>query len=273
MAAISLKLRCKGNRHNEVEKDRMILGRGVLLILALWLCLPHSAHSQVNTEKMRLQQRGDGLAGAATVSFDLDRGNSDVSEAAVAADLLFRRGRSAFLLFSSGSWLFQDKTDLVNKGFLHLRYNHGVRRGVIGEVFAQVQYDRSQDLRRRYLLGAGARLLPLDRRGGTLAVGVTPMYEFERLTSDVEVATLRISSYVSGSLHRAGRYALSTTTYFQPAADRIADLRILNETQLVLPITSLVSLTTTVSYRYDSEPPMGVKEYDLSLSQGIKVSF
>lgn len=99
------------------------------------------------------------------------------------------------------------------------------------------------------------------------------MYEYEKLTSGVDSRTFRVSSYVSVSVRKADRFSVSSTTYVQPAADRIADIRVLNESELAVAISSFLSLTTTLSYRYDSEPPAGVKEYDLSLSQGLKVRF
>ncbi|MCB2231163.1 DUF481 domain-containing protein [bacterium] len=222
---------------------------------------------------MRLQQTDQGVAGSAGIFFDLDRGNSDVTQIKISGDIVYRSGRSTLLWFNDGSWLFQEDDDLVNKGFTHLRHNYRFRPWLTGEVFGQAQYDRSQDLKRRYLGGAGVRVVPFRRGAGFVAIGLTPMYEYEKLTSGGESRTFRVSSYVSASIRRKDRFSLSSTTYVQPAADRIADIRILNESQLAVAISSFLSLTTTLSYRYDSEPPAAVKEYDLSLSQGLQVSF
>lgn len=247
--------------------------RIVLCLAFMTLFWRPAGFGQVNTEKMRIQQTGQGVAGSMGIFFDLDRGNSDVTQIEISGDFVYRSGRSTLLWFNSGSWLFQDDDDLVKKGFTHLRYNYRVRSWLIGEVFGQAQYDRSQDLKRRYLGGAGVRVVPFRRGAGFVAVGVTPMYEYERLTSGSDSRTFRVSSYVSASVRRADRFSLSSATYVQPAADRIADIRILNESELAVALSSLLSLTTTLSYRYDSEPPAGVKEYDLSLSQGLQLSF
>jgi hypothetical protein len=237
------------------------------------LLVATSLQAQVNTEKMRVLGLDSGLAGSVGATVSLERGNSDVTEAGATADFAYKVRRSALFWFNQGSWLYEGDKDLVNKGFSHLRYNLQLQPRWVFEAFGQAQYDRSQDLSHRYLIGAGLRFIPVQRTWGLVAVGVTPMFEFERLTTDENLETVRVSSYVSVAASRKGRYAITSTTYVQPSADRLGNIRVLNETELALSITSFLELTTTVNYRYDAEPPVDVKEYDLSLKQGLRVKF
>ena len=232
-----------------------------------------SLQAQVNTEKMRVLGLESGLAGSIGATISLERGNSDVTEAGATADFAYKVRRSAFFWFNQGSWLYEGDQDLVNKGFSHLRYNLQLRPRWILEAFGQAQYDRSQDLSHRYLIGGGVRYIPIQRTWGLVAVAVTPMFEFERLTTDENLEAIRVSSYISVAASRQGRYAITSTTYVQPSAERLGNIRVLNETELAVSITTSLALTTTVNYRYDAEPPVDIKEYDLSLKQGLRVTF
>ncbi len=246
-----------------------------VIIIALWIVLglALTGHAQVNIEEQRLGRKDAGLAGTIGVTLKLERGNSDLTEIDLNPRAVFRTGRH--LVFSLNKLSFVDAAEgsIVNEGFSHLRYNYTVTSRVIAEAFGQIQYNHAQDLARRTLIGGGLRFPIVTRPDFGLAIGVSGMYEYEKLRSGPVAETPRNSDYASFRFVRADLLRVTNTIYVQPAFDDIGDIRVLNDLEIDFALSKWLALTTSGSYRYDSQPPAGIKQYDLSLEHGLKVLF
>ncbi|MDP8241302.1 MAG: DUF481 domain-containing protein [Candidatus Hatepunaea meridiana] len=65
----------------------------------------------------------------------------------------------------------------------------------------------------------------------------------------------------------------SLTGYFQPDINNPSDFRILVNSELEIKLSETFSFTAEVKYRHDSEPPQGLKDYDINISNGISFTF
>jgi hypothetical protein len=83
----------------------------------------------------------------------------------------------------------------------------------------------------------------------------------------------RSTNYLALSLQLNRQASLSATGYYQPALRDLSDFRILVESNLDFRITQLVAWTTKTHYRFDSQPPSGLKRFDLELDNGISLTF
>lgn len=229
--------------------------------------------SQVNVEDKRMGSEESGFSGSIGLTVELERGNSELTQIGMKPRLLYRYGPSQWFILNSYSFVDTKEGSVVNEGFSHLRYNYSVSSVVVIEALTQIQYNREQDLRQRLLLGAGLRFELLQRKKVALAVGATGMYEYEELDSGGIIRTPRNSDYVTISLTRGDYLTLSNTVYVQPAFDDLEDFRILDNFELTVALSSWLATTLSLEYRYDSEPPSGIKEYDLTLENGLTVKF
>jgi putative salt-induced outer membrane protein YdiY len=245
--------------------------RHFLIILVLFTSVSVSA--QVNIEDKRLAREQSGLSGSVNFSIDLERGNSELTEIGVKPRLVLRAGRSQWFMLNSYSLVETDEASVVNEGFSHLRYNLSLSDLTVLEALTQYQYNREQDLQLRFLLGAGLRFELIEREKTSLAIGFTGMYEYEELEGGEIIRTPRNSDYVTIRIKRNEYLTLSNTVYVQPAFDDIGDFRVLDDLALTFSLSKWLALTLELSYRYDSEPPEGIKEYDLSLKNGVTVRF
>lgn len=237
------------------------------------LLLPVLCLGQVNIEDRRMDREKSGFGGTIRVSLDLERGNSDLTEIALKPNFAWRSGRNHWFMLNSLSFVKTDRNGVVDEGFSHLRYNYDLTDRVLLEALAQVQYDREQDLRRRILSGGGLRFELLRRESNLLAVGLTAMYEYEELESGEIIRTPRNSDYIAFHVRGKEYLTLSSTLYVQPAFDDIGDVRVLDNLALTVALARWVSLTHEFGYRYDSRPPEGIRDYDLSMMSGLAVSF
>ena len=241
----------------------------VLLLCFFW---PVTLHGQVNTEKLRMARDANGISGQVELAFSLTLGNSKLAQLDFGPAFVARRGRHQAFVLSDLSWVSSNEVSVVNRGFGHVRYNVDLTARLIGEAFTQIQYDRAQNLKSRFLLGGGVRMNLVKRPTGFAAVGASAMYEHEEQTDGQTSDSPRGSSYLSLSISSPERAALSSTVYLQPALDDFEDLRVLQETRVALTVVRRLALVVTFNYRLDTRPPAGIRRYDLKLKNGLTIS-
>ncbi len=84
---------------------------------------------------------------------------------------------------------------------------------------------------------------------------------------------LRSSNYVVVKWAPSPSLSVTTTSYYQVDTRRLADYRMLSQSQARLGLTEKLALNFTLNLRYDSEPPANIENLDLEFSQGLTYSF
>jgi len=247
----------------------MVTGTAILLC---FLPVP-DAFGQVNVEDQRLSRDSSGFGGSVNLTVEVERGNSDLTEIGLEPRLAYRAGPSIWFMLNSYTFVETGDQGVVNEGFTHLRYNYALSQTVAAEALAQFQYNREQQLKRRYLLGSGVRLRLVDRKATTLALGFIAMYEYEKLETGEIVENARNSDYIAVRIKVTNTMSLSNTVYLQPLFGNPRDIRVLDNLQASFALKKWLAVTVGIKYLYDSRPPDGVKEYDFSLKNGLMVRF
>lgn len=105
------------------------------------------------------------------------------------------------------------------------------------------------------------------------------MYEFEDLDANevknhpATVNVVRWSNYLNVRLTLTESTNFINTVYVQPRVDAFGDVRVLDEAVLAVALTKHLTFTAGVNLRHDSRPPGDVKKTDLSMRNGLTVSF
>lgn len=237
------------------------------------------AVAQVNTEAFRGRPDEEGIKNAVSVNFNFYDGNSEFFKinGRYRGDLSFGRFYSFLVLnYNYG----EEGNDIfLRDGFAHLRGVYTLLPALQGELFVQQGFNEFIRIKDRFLVGAGGRvrLAEVDDsiKSAALYVGVGAMYEHE--VEGDETATrqslLRSTNYISANVKFQNRFGVSLVTYYQPAVTRLEDYRILLEAGLGFDLFSGLMVTTSLNWRYDSDPYPGVESFDLALSNGLTLTF
>ena len=240
-------------------------------LLALALALTTPAAAQINTEQLR-EQTGDGLHLQLDASGGFARGNTDLLQLALGSRLDAVRGENSGFAVARYTLSEVDGETDVDNMFAHVRYNRALTSGLVGEAFVQMERNEQQLLARRYLIGGGVRVEILEREALSVALGTTPMLEFERLRPDAmedPTRSLRWSNYLSLRLDVSETAEAFAVVYVQPRVDDTGDYRVLHESRLDLTVTRFVKVRLRGLLRYDSRPPVGVEATDVMLLTGF----
>ncbi|NCU35304.1 DUF481 domain-containing protein [Candidatus Falkowbacteria bacterium] len=260
---------------------RSIVRKVLIFLIALLPVL--SVEAQINTEKYRKYYEKEGFLFNASTTLALKDGNTEYI-ALKGTGRIDYNGK-AFDYFVVGNFEYKSSSDekIENQGFLHLRsmWNFAPRADL--EVFAQRQYDEFIDLNARNLAGTGIKyglVRACSRKDSThtfdvnLSVGI--MYETEEYDVDERIVSLylwRSTNFVSFDWLLKEKLNLTGVVYYQPALKDFGDYRLSVEAGLEIQIAKRLFLITSFTYRYISRPIAKVKNFDLSLENGIRFQF
>lgn len=241
--------------------------------LLTFLLLASPTHPQVNIE----QYRGEGtVTSTIGVSGGGATGNSEFFTTGATIGLAYRDSTHSVLVLGDGLIGFAGGQSFSNDGLLHLRYTRTGFPRFQPEAFTQTDYDTERLLTFRYLFGGGLRAVLVGRTASPLYLGVSMMYEHERLDlapAAVHPRTtddIRLSTYLNFKIGDGERWRFGVTGYYQPKPEDFGDQRILVSATLSNRLFGPLSQTVDVRYRRDSKPPVGVKRNDVGVSFGVE---
>ena len=250
----------------------------IRILTFLLLASSFVVYSQVNTEAIRKSKINEGFKSRLDLLFGLNSGNSEFisGEGRLRIDYI----KPAYRSFIVGEIAYKEgnKAVISDKAFLHGRFIYEIDSLLEPEFFIQKEYNDFVLLTDRNLIGGGIRIsiskkdFVTDSSAGFDAyLGVGAMYEMEEIniipTHITEI--IRSTNYLTLNWKPSDNFSINSVTYFQVDVNRLNDHRILNDTRFQFSITESVKFVFNLNYRFDKEPPEGVKEYDLEIKNGI----
>jgi len=251
----------------------------VLLLIALGVAAS-PLRAQVDIESLRRDGAPAGMSGSVGATLDVETGNTELFEVEGTARLNWVRGAGQTLFIGEGGLGLLSEERFSSSALLHLRHMRWIEEWIAPEAYAQVNYDRSQLLDSRRLVGLGLRFRVTEGEWGGVGAGTSVMLEKEYLDLPADAShpastrTVRNSTFVTLRLLAGSQFAVSSTTYAQPAfADVGGDLRILENLRANVSLTGQLALSVTFDLRYDSGPPDGTEALDTKLRTGLAFTF
>jgi len=260
-----------------------------LWLWAVLLSVPTELPAQLlNVEDLRLRLEEDGWYGIADFNFRLRRNRlGRYTEVGASSKIVRLNGKNRWLAYGSYQLTrfenidapdsLRSQVDFSNVGLVHLRYNRLITKLFTWEGFVQGYYDQVQEVRERYLLGAGPRFTMLRSDTLYLNMGLVFMFEYEENTAPGDpfplLRDLRLSAYASAGYQLSENFGIQTVFYYQPLIDQWSDFRFTNQTELSFRIFKSLNFNFRIYVSYDSRPPNRVPNLMYSLSNGLSLRF
>ena len=281
-------------------------GRAVraLATLALATALTAPAAAQVNTENMRVGAGEPGWGGTFDLNSSLQRGNTerevlgagvrlqyawpppaqaegdDAHDNGAGSDDAAEGPANTVFMTSNYSFTRLNENRFVNNALSHLRFIRRHSPRVSYELFGQHQFNEFIRLEQRLLLGGGGRFQVLEAPQTEIFLGTGYMLERETLDLAGQLPEARRSEHHRSTNYLTVRYnsederfRLVETVYVQTRVDRLQDYRLLSETSFEIQLLRHLALAINLNVTHDSEPPTGVKDTDVVLSNSLRYSF
>jgi hypothetical protein len=253
----------------------VIMDHCSLFIACFLLCLiTSSAYAQVNVE---LYRKSEGVQGNIGLHFGGSKGNSDFFTGGGAANVTYNTSSYSILVLGDGLLGFRGGKSFSNQGLVHLRYTWTKPQRFQPEIFTQIDYARPRKLTFRALAGAGLRTILFENATYSFTIGNSVMWEREHLdlpTTDPHpdrTSALRSSNYVNLRIHT--KATITLTGYYQVMPSEPKDGRMLGNLQIASQVAGPLQQVTTIRYRRDSRPPLGIKKNDITIGTSFAFTF
>lgn len=253
--------------------------RYVLFIALLTFSLPSFLAGQINVEALRRDDPPLGYSGTLGGDLTVRTGNVSFVQLGLEARLYQVTERVTTLMVADGGLGFLRSSRFASSGLGHFRQTYSYRTYLSPEWYAQINYDRSQQLTFRALTGGGARTSFASGGWGEFGAGSALMVEHERLSlpdtafHPDRTTTLRWSNFLTLRVVPTETLVITSTTYAQPEFGDPGDIRVLENFRLATSVTEALSLTVSFSLRYDSVPPDGIAALDTTLRTGVTYTY
>lgn len=247
--------------------------------LVLFL-FPVFGYSQVNVEDIRYQGSGKGIHFMMSMDFTLDKGNSEKIEIVPSSQISYHADEYYTFLYLSGKYEESSYQKVNNKAKIHYRMVYKLNELFYPEFFLQSEYDEFIELKERDLVGGGMRfnLIHFNKKADStqnigLSLGLGAMYEYELINAEPNYTNnnARMTSYIGFRWDPSDNFRMALTTYFQPLLNNWVDIKLYNETELAFYINKYLAFTFDLTLYYHTEPPEGVKNYDLEIKNGFRL--
>ena len=218
-----------------------------------------------------------GFSGKAAVSLETKRGNTDKQNYKTSLRVNYDNNNShvTWAEISTEYGESNDQKD-TDKAFAHLRHirTTGVQ-DLRAEAFMQVQDDKFKLIKNRTLFGAGVRYKLFSLFGKDKGfVGLGAMNETINYTSDdPHENNQRMNSYIAYTSEFGNKSRVSLSFYYQPKLNEFADHVTSTDFELRLLVVDKLFLQFKVAYDTDSNPPIGVRKYDLTQNTSFIYEF
>jgi len=218
-----------------------------------------------------------GFSGKAAVTLETKRGNTDKQNYQTSLRVNYDNN-SSHVTWAEISTEYGESNDQkdTDKAFAHLRHirTTGVK-DLRAEAFTQIQDDKFKLIKNRTLFGAGLRYKLFSLFGKDKGfVGLGVMNETINYTSqDPHENNQRMNSYIAYSSKFAQRSRVGLSFYYQPKLNEFADHVTSTNFELRLLVIDKLFLQFKVAYDTDSNPPMGVRKYDLTQNTSFLYEF
>ena len=252
---------------------------GICLVLLFSSCFPLAAQVNIFTgETMQQMRLEPGWYNSINLDVTYRTGNTDLltSRTRFRSDYLSKTYHG--FIFGSLQQGRKSGAFFINKGMAHARIIRSLTQHVLVESFVQKQFNDSILLNDRNLVGGGIRFdLHPSSSKFNIYLGIGAMWEHERINDkdagEMTTRIIRSTNYVNWTGHLDERITTSATGYYQVHTRRFQDYRILFEGSLTFRLTTKLAFPLRVNFRYDSEPPTGIRKHDVEIFNGLRYTF
>lgn len=246
----------------------------VLFNLVILFCFACSLQAQIiNIEGKRFLKDSNGFIGRADVNFNINQNKQQVLYFGSNVHIQYKKNKYRILAITDFSFIKAGKTDFVNSGYQHFRYNYKIAKLITWEVFAQAQYNRVLLLDRRYLTGTGPRVRLIKKQHLKLYAAALYMFEYQSQNNDsIHAYNHRISSYFTLAFD-FNKLDFTSTTFYQPKVGDGNNYRIANDSSFDLAITKHFNFKAGFNLLYDTRQPIGIPALTYTLKNGLSYTF
>jgi len=216
---------------------------------------------------------------------EIDKQKSTLYDATNTAEAMWQQNKELFIMAASDRFTYNGPDDILNAGFVHLRYRHGYKNKIQPEPFVQYQWDNKIGIIYRYVAGANARYNITRGERFDFNCGLGLMYEGEKWdysavdslkipanATPITRELVKINSYIRLNWQPNDKSDIIFNIFLQTRPDRFKP-RIAPHAQWNIKAGKHIDFSIAFTGLYDTAPVVPIEKFYYSLSNGILLNF
>jgi hypothetical protein len=216
-----------------------------------------------------------------SVGVEIDKQKTTLADATNTGELMWQSYRELFIIAASYRFTQNGPDDILNAGYVHLRYRHNYKNKIQPEPFFQYQWDSERGLMYRVLGGANARYNFWKGDRFDFNAGLGLMYETEKWNyaavdsskipanaTPILDSRFKINSYLRFDWKPNSNNDITFHVFFQTRPDRL-EPRIAPHIQWDIKTGKHFAFSISFTGLYDTAPLVPIEKFYYSLSNSI----
>jgi hypothetical protein len=212
---------------------------------------------------------------------EIDKQKTTLYDATNTLEAMWQQYKELFILAGSYRFTYNGPDDILNAGYIHLRYRHGYKNKIQPEPFVQYQWDNKRGLEHRFISGANVRYNFWRGDRFNFNAGLGLMYENEKwnyagvdsskLPASLQPVTTelgKINSYIRFDWKSGDNNDVTFHVFLQTRPDSFKP-RIAPHVQWVVKAGKHIDFSIAFSGFYDTAPIVPLDKFYYSLSNSI----
>ena len=214
---------------------------------------------------------------------EIDRQQTTLWDGTNSAEIMIQKKKELFIFSGNYRFTYDGPTDILNSGFIHLRFRHNYKNIFQPETFVQYQWDKQRGLVYRKLAGANIRYTLWKGDKWDFNAGLGLLYEEEKWNYDgVDSAKLptnttpitnqlvKINSYIRFDWKSSTNSDIAFNIFLQTVTNKFAP-RIAPHIQWNIVAGKHLGFSISFTGVYDDAPVVPIRKFYYSISNSILV--
>jgi Protein of unknown function, DUF481 len=220
-----------------------------------------------------------------STGLEIDKQTTTLYDATNTAEASLQQYKELFILAASYRFTYNGPDDILNAGYIHLRYRHNYKNRIQPEPFLQYQWDNKRGIIRRVLAGANIRYNFWRGDRFDFNAGLGAMHETEKWNYNgvdpskipanpipVTRSLFKINSYLRFDWKPNSSNDITFNIFLQTRFDRFKP-RIAPHVQWDIKAGKHLAFSISFTSLYDTAPVVPIDKFYYSLSNSILLSF
>lgn len=216
---------------------------------------------------------------------EIDKQKSTLYDATNTLEFMVQHYKQLFILAASHRFTYNGADDILNAGYIHLRYRHNYKNKLQPEPFLQFQFDNKRGLVHRFLSGMNLRYNLWKGDVFDFNAGIGLMYEDEKWnyaavdSSKIPSHALairkqlaKINSYLRFDWKASANTTLAFNIFMQTRPGKF-NPRIAPHVQWDIAAGKHIGFSIAFTGLYDTKPVVPIEKFYYSLSNTLFLKF
>jgi len=220
-----------------------------------------------------------------STGLEIDKQKTTLYDATNTGELMWQQYKELFILAGSYRFTYNGPDDILNAGYVHLKYRHNYKNKFQPEPFLQYQWDGNRGMVHRFLAGINGRYNLWKGNKFEFNTGIGLMYEDEKWDyRAVDSAKIpanahsitnqlgKINSYIRFDWKPNDNNDITFDIFLQTRPDEFRP-RVAPSLQWNIKAGKHIAFSLIFSGLYDVAPVVPIEKFYYSLSNSLQLSF